>query len=75
MIEEGNFGVFTIFRDSQLVFVHLKKTIIFIFLSPELFVNLLPPIATTANLLINPGPLSCLDDLSPTMVSIISSWS
>ena len=29
----------------------------------------------TANLLIIPGPLFCLDCLSPMMVSIISSWS
>ena len=37
IIQERNFYVFTIFRDSQLVFVPLKKTIIFRVLCPELF--------------------------------------
>ena len=37
IIEERNCYVFAIFRDSQLVFVHLKKTILFIVLYPILF--------------------------------------
>ena len=37
IIEERNFYVFTIFRDSQLVFVPLKKTFIFRILWPKLF--------------------------------------
>ena len=37
IIEQRNYYVFTIFRDSQLVFVPLKKTIILRVLCPELF--------------------------------------
>ena len=68
IIEERNVYAFTIFRESQLVFVPLKKTIIFRVFCPELLIP-------TANLLIIPGPLVCLECLSSMVVSIISSWS
>ena len=65
IVEERNFCVFTIF------FVHLKKTIIFGVLGQRLCPELFDPYCQ----LIIPGPLFCLDCLSPMMASIISSWS
>ena len=62
-LRRRTFIVFTNFKDSQLVSVHLTKTFILRVRCPELFD------------LIIPGPLFCLDCLSTMMVSIISSWS